>query len=51
MLDAEGGPKNAKLWEWYQKQGFKPAKNEPEKLGVMYAPLVKLIPELGGKKA
>lgn len=53
MLDSEGGPNNAKLWEWYQKQGFKPAKPDPKEAetdpnrGIMYAALQKLIPELG----
>jgi hypothetical protein len=46
MLDSEGGPENSTLWEWYQRQGFTPARADPE-LGVMYAPLRKLIPELG----
>jgi len=45
MLDSEGGP-GTKLWEWYKKQGFTPAKGE--KPGVMYAPLKRLIAELGG---
>jgi hypothetical protein len=45
MLDSEGGPDNAKLWAWYQSIGFTPAKADP-KLGVMYAPWKKLIPEL-----
>lgn len=26
MLDSENGPKNPKLWSWYQSQGFIPAK-------------------------
>jgi hypothetical protein len=40
MLDAEGGPANAKLWDWYQKQGFTPAKEDDKgRIGVMYAPL------------
>ena len=57
MLDSEGGPANAKLWQWYQRQGFTPAKNDPEaqktdpNAGVMYAALKKLIPELNPAKA
>jgi hypothetical protein len=51
MLDSEGGPNNAKLWAWYKKQGFVPAKADPDKpdpnRGVMYTPLKRLIPELG----
>jgi hypothetical protein len=50
MLDSEGGPDNIKLWEWYRRQGFTPAKADP-KLGVMYAPLKKLIPELSAVPA
>lgn len=53
MLDSEGGQKNAKLWEWYQKRGFVAAKHDPDSKrepnpngGVMYAALKKLIPEL-----
>lgn len=51
MLDSEGGPNRAGLWEWYKKQGFTPAKDEKGAIadptrGVMYASLKKLIPEL-----
>lgn len=48
MLESEKGPDNPKLWAWYQTQGFKPARvtEHNPKLGVMYAPLRKLIPEL-----
>jgi hypothetical protein len=31
MLDSEGGPNNAKLWAWYQEQGFRAAKTDPQK--------------------
>jgi hypothetical protein len=48
MLDSEDGPKNEKLWNWYQAQGFQPAKADPDNpdSGVMYASLSWLIPEL-----
>ncbi|MGH7813238.1 MAG: hypothetical protein ACREQI_04460 [Candidatus Binataceae bacterium] len=55
-LDAEGGPANPKLWEWYKLQGFTPAKADPDpkktdpNAGVMYAALKKLIPELNPPK-
>jgi hypothetical protein len=39
-LDSEGGPDNAKLWKWYQDQGFIPAKPDDRgKSGLMYAAL------------
>ena len=41
-LDSEGGPDNAKLWNWYQRQGFIPAKRDEEgRHGLMYASLKK----------
>jgi GNAT superfamily N-acetyltransferase len=41
-LDSEGGSDNAKLWNWYQKQGFTPAKADAEgRHGIMYASLKK----------
>jgi len=48
MLDSEGGPNNDRLWNWYQAQGFQPAKAVTDKpdSGVMYAALSWLIPEL-----
>jgi hypothetical protein len=46
MLDAEGGPENQKLWEWYKAQGFIPAKDEGKPSGVMYGAHKKFIPEL-----
>lgn len=42
-LEPEGGKANAKLWNWYESVGFKPAKTMP---GLMYAPFENLIPEL-----
>lgn len=41
-LDAEGGPANPKLWNWYIKQGFSPAKIL-ERPALMYAPLAKFM--------
>jgi hypothetical protein len=45
MLDSEGGPGNAKLWNWYKEQGFTPAKaeREGETSGVMYGALKKFL--------
>jgi hypothetical protein len=41
-LDSEGGPDNAKLWDWYKNQGFTPAKQDEEgRVGLMYASLKK----------
>ena len=49
ILESEGGPENARLWAWYQKQGFKPArvtKENPNPRLMYAAPLQDLIPEL-----
>jgi hypothetical protein len=46
MLDAEGGPENKKLWEWYKAQGFIAAKDEGKPSGAMYEAHKKFIPEL-----
>jgi hypothetical protein len=44
VLEAEGGPDNAKLWKWYQDQGFKPCRGaHPHS---MYGPLSAFLPEL-----
>jgi hypothetical protein len=44
VLESDGGPENAKLWAWYQAQGFKPCRGaHPHS---MYAPLSAFIPEL-----
>ena len=44
MLDAEGGPDNAKLWQWYKDQNFIEAKpDDGGRSGVMYAPLKRLL--------
>jgi hypothetical protein len=44
-LEPEGGKTNTKLWNWYERAGFKPAKTIPS---LMYAPFENLIPELTG---
>ena len=48
MLDSEGGPRNEKLWQWYQSLGFSIAKPDAEGQisGVLYGALKKFIPEL-----
>jgi hypothetical protein len=45
-LDSEGGPSNPKLMAWYEGVGFARARTQA---GVMYAPLQRFLPELGGK--
>jgi hypothetical protein len=41
--EPESGRDNPKLWAWYERAGFIPAKTLPR---LMYAPLENLIPEL-----
>jgi hypothetical protein len=43
VLESEDGPQNKKLWEWYQKQGFKPCRQTEN---TMYGPLSAFLPEL-----
>jgi hypothetical protein len=45
-LDIEGGIENTKLAEWYESVGFTRAKF---RVGVMYGPLQRFLPELAGK--
>jgi hypothetical protein len=45
-LDADGGPGNSPLWNWYKNQGFTPAK-APEYPNLMYGALKKFIPAQG----
>ena len=45
VLESEGGEQNAKLWKWYQEQGFKPCRKTPNS---MYGSLAGFIPELHG---
>jgi hypothetical protein len=44
VLEAEGGPENPKLWNWYKDQGFKPCRGaHPHSI---YGPLSAFLPEL-----
>jgi hypothetical protein len=44
-VEPEGGLDNPKLWAWYQKAGFTPAKTIGR---LMYGPYEVFIPELAG---
>jgi hypothetical protein len=43
VLESKGGPGNKKLWDWYQKRGFRPCKKAES---TMYGPLSAFLPEL-----
>ena len=44
-VEPEGGRNNPKLWAWYEKVGFVPAKTL---VRLMYGPYEAFIPELAG---
>ncbi|HEY3637018.1 MAG TPA: hypothetical protein VGK90_02615 [Rhizomicrobium sp.] len=49
VLESEQGEANAKLWKWYQDQGFKKSRDK-DSLNTMYAPLSAFIPEFHSPK-